>query len=85
MSKKNILNKKIISLLVIGAVALVGYFFQPDLNIRQGSRKQLNQVSSVTDNHDYDNILVTRVVDGDTLKLENGKYLRLLGDRKSVV
>ncbi|MDD5668637.1 MAG: thermonuclease family protein [Candidatus Omnitrophica bacterium] len=29
--------------------------------------------------YDYANILVTRVVDGDTLKLENGERVRLIG------
>ncbi len=29
--------------------------------------------------YDYSDILVTRVVDGDTLKLENGERLRLIG------
>jgi len=29
--------------------------------------------------HDYENILVTRVVDGDTLKLETGERVRLIG------
>lgn len=30
-------------------------------------------------NYDYNNILVSRVVDGDTLKLENGERVRLIG------
>ncbi len=30
-------------------------------------------------NYDYSNILVTRAVDGDTLKLENGERVRLIG------
>jgi micrococcal nuclease len=30
-------------------------------------------------NYDYANILVTRAVDGDTLKLENGERVRLIG------
>jgi micrococcal nuclease len=29
--------------------------------------------------YDYDDILVTRAVDGDTLKLENGERVRLIG------
>ncbi len=29
--------------------------------------------------HDYENILVTRAVDGDTLKLETGERVRLIG------
>jgi micrococcal nuclease len=29
--------------------------------------------------HNYDDILVARVVDGDTLKLENGERVRLIG------
>ncbi len=29
--------------------------------------------------HDYNDILVTRVIDGDTLKLESGERVRLIG------
>jgi len=63
-------KKTIIFSLLLGLLALTGYF----LSGNSGARSSL-----VSDNYDYSDILVTRVVDGDTLKLENGKYLRLLG------
>ncbi|MDD5506270.1 MAG: thermonuclease family protein [Candidatus Omnitrophica bacterium] len=70
MRKTKPRKKTIIFSLALGLLALTGYFFSGN----PGQRLPL-----VSDNHDYSNILVTRVVDGDTLMLENGQYLRLLG------
>ncbi|MDD5409194.1 MAG: thermonuclease family protein [Candidatus Omnitrophica bacterium] len=74
--KKNIIqNKKIILSLLLGFLVLAGYLFSNNSGLRFTPKEHI----SAGDNSDYGNILVTRVVDGDTLKLENGKYLRLIG------
>ena len=79
MSRKNIQNKKLILLLASGVLALAGYLFSGVSNPHLGSKKGFKWPFSVGDNYDYNNVLVKRVVDGDTLKLENGEYVRLLG------
>jgi len=72
-------KKKIFFPLALGLLALMGYFFSGNLGLRFNSHEGLRQQAAVANNYDYSSILVSRVVDGDTLKLENGKYLRLLG------
>lgn len=79
MRKTKTLQKKLIFSLVLGLLALAGYFFGDNLRPRFNPKESSSQSVTVDNNYDYSNILVTRVVDGDTLKLENGKYLRLLG------
>jgi len=76
MSTKKMQNKKTISLLILGVLALTGYLFRgPHLESKKGFKWPF----SVGDNYDYNNVLVKRVVDGDTLLLENRRYVRLLG------
>jgi len=79
MRKTKTLQKKLIFSLVLGLLALAGYFFGDNLRPRFNPKESSVQSAAVDNNYDYSNILVTRVVDGDTLKLENGEYLRLLG------
>ncbi|MDD5281800.1 MAG: thermonuclease family protein [Candidatus Omnitrophica bacterium] len=79
MSRKKTRNKKFVFLLVSGVLVLAGYFFANFLNPCMDSKKESNRFSLIGSNYDYSNILVKRVVDGDTLKLENGEYVRLLG------
>ena len=69
-------NKVAIFLLVLGVLALVGYLFSGS---HLESKKGFKWFFSVGDNYDYSNVLVKRVVDGDTLLLENKRYVRLLG------
>jgi len=79
MNRNKTLNKKIILLLVSGVLVLTGYLFKDVLNPRLDSKKEVNWSSSAGGNYDYNDILVKRVVDGDTLLLENREYVRLLG------
>ena len=79
MSRNKTLDKKIILLLVSGVLILTGYLFKDVLNLRLDSRKEVNWSSSAGGNYDYNDILVKRVVDGDTLFLESREYVRLLG------
>lgn len=70
---------KAIIILLIGLLALTGYFISGNLNhqpdFKAGASRQVWLDKNSTDN----NILVTRVVDGDTLVLEDGKRVRLIG------
>jgi len=60
------LGKKTIILLSLALIlAAAGYLYSGQIAIGR--------------NYDYSNILVTRAVDGDTLKLENGERVRLIG------
>ncbi len=79
MRKTKTFQKKLIFSLVLGLLVLAGYFFGDNLRPRFNPREGFSRSVPVDNNYDYNNILVTRVVDGDTLKLENGEYLRLLG------
>lgn len=72
-------SKKIISLLVLGVLALAGYLFSGDLDPRYHSKEEVKWEIPFGKNYDYSNILVTRVVDGDTLVLENNERVRLIG------
>lgn len=77
--KNKTLQKTAIFLLLIGLLILVGYFLNNNLGLRYNPKEVHRQYVSVNDNYDYNNILVIRAVDGDTLFLENRKYVRLLG------
>jgi micrococcal nuclease len=79
MNRNKTLNKKIILLLVSGVLVLTGYLFKDVLNPRLDSKKEVNGSFSASGNYDYNDILVKRVVDGDTLLLESREYVRLLG------
>ncbi|MDD5561051.1 MAG: thermonuclease family protein [Candidatus Omnitrophica bacterium] len=79
MRKTKSRQKKIILSFLLGLLALTGYFFGDNLGLPFKHKEGFRGYVSSGDNDDYGNPLVTRVVDGDTLKLENGKFLRLLG------
>ncbi len=46
---------------------------------REGGRAGLESEASSGKQYSYDDITVTRVIDGDTVQLENGERVRLLG------
>jgi micrococcal nuclease len=70
---------KIIILLLIGLLALTGYLFSGDLDPRYHSKEEVKWQIPFGKSYDYTNILVSRVVDGDTLVLENKERVRLIG------
>jgi len=70
---------KVIVLLLIGLLALTGYLFSGDLDPRYHSKEEVKWTIPWGRSYDYSNILVTRVVDGDTLVLENNERVRLIG------
>jgi len=70
---------KVIILLLIGLLAFTGYLFSGDLDPRFHAKEEVKWKISFGRNYDYSNILVTRVVDGDTLVLENNERVRLIG------
>ncbi len=78
MKKKKIHQKTLITSSIIALLALAGYILSGNPDARLDSRKTSGREASGA-GYNYNNILVTRVVDGDTLKLEDGKYVRLLG------
>ncbi|MDD5128799.1 MAG: thermonuclease family protein [Candidatus Omnitrophica bacterium] len=79
MRKNKVPQKKIIFSLVLGLLVLTGYIFSGNSGARFNPKRSFSQDIPASHNYDYDNILVARVVDGDTLKLESGEYVRLLG------
>jgi micrococcal nuclease len=79
MRKSRSSQKKLIFSLVLGLAALTGYVFKDNLGLGLNSKEGFIQYTPASNSPDYNSILVTRVVDGDTLMMENGKYLRLLG------
>jgi micrococcal nuclease len=70
---------KVIILLLAGLLALTGYLFSGDLDPRFHSKEEVKWTIPFGKSYDYTNILVTRVVDGDTLVLENNERVRLIG------
>lgn len=70
-------QKKFVVLFLVGLAALIGYILKNNPMQPAGGENYVAQTSA--GGHDYNNILVTRVVDGDTLMLESREYLRLLG------
>jgi len=70
---------KIIILLFIGLLGLTGYLFSGDLDPRFHSKEEVRWKIPFGKSYDYANILVSRVVDGDTLVLENNERVRLIG------
>ena len=73
------MNKKTTLLLIAGVLALTGYLFGGDLDPRYHSKEEVRWQIPFGRSFDYSNILVTRVVDGDTLLLENNERVRLIG------
>jgi len=70
---------KVIILLLLGLLALTGYLFSGDLDPRFHSKEEVKWQIPFGRSFNYDDILVTRVVDGDTLVLENNERVRLIG------
>jgi micrococcal nuclease len=70
---------RIIVLLLIGLLLLAGYLFCSDLDPRYHSKEEVRWQIPLGRSYDYSNVLVTRVVDGDTLVLENNERVRLIG------
>ena len=79
MRKTKTLKKKLIFSLILGLLALAGYSLKDSVGPNLNSRAGFIQQSSASGGYDYNSILVTRVVDGDTLLLEGRQYVRLLG------
>jgi micrococcal nuclease len=72
------LKKKDIGLIVLAVLALI-YLTTGKLTPLSQSRKEPGVRSILVKNYDYSNVLIKRVVDGDTLVLENGQKVRLIG------
>ncbi|MDD5465776.1 MAG: thermonuclease family protein [Candidatus Omnitrophica bacterium] len=70
---------KVIIFLLIGLLALTGYLFCSDLDPAFHSKEELRWKIPFGRNFNYDDILVTRAIDGDTLVLENNEKVRLIG------
>ena len=73
------MNKKTISFIIIGVFILTGYLFAGDLDPRFHSKEEVKWQIPFGRSFDYNNILVVRAVDGDTLVLENKERVRLIG------
>jgi len=73
------MNKKTILLLITGVLALTGYLFSGDWDPRFHSKEEVKWQIPFGRSFDYNDILVTRAVDGDTLVLENNERVRLIG------
>jgi len=73
------MNKRTILLLMSGVLVLTGYLFGGDLDPRYHSQEEVKWQIPFARSFDYNNILVTRAVDGDTLVLENNERVRLIG------
>ena len=73
------MKKKVIWFLLSGLLVLSGYLFAGDLDPRFHSKEDVKWGFSFGKSYDYNDVLVTRVVDGDTLVLENNERVRLIG------
>ncbi len=71
--------KKVIFLIAILFTVFWFCFAGESLNKIQTSGDGVFTVPFGNSSYDYNNILVTRVVDGDTLQLESGEKVRLIG------
>ena len=73
------MKKRNLWLLLLGILLLSGYLFADDLDPRFHSREEVAWKIPFGRSFNYDNIMVTRVVDGDTLVLANNERVRLIG------
>ena len=73
------MKKKVIWFLLSGLLVLSGYLFAGDLDPRFHSKEDVKWGFSFGKSYDYNDVLVTRAVDGDTLVLENNERVRLIG------
>lgn len=72
--------KRIIFLSFLAFVlAGASHLYSDDLDPRFHSREEVKWQIPFGRDYDYSNVLVTRVVDGDTLLLENNERVRLIG------
>jgi micrococcal nuclease len=71
-------SKKIILGLVAALALLVSYSYKQELG-KVVSRGGGKFSFPFTKGYNYDDILITRAVDGDTLQLQNGERVRLIG------
>ena len=70
---------KAILILAAGILIFGGYLYAADLEPRSYAQEDLRLSIPIGKAHNYTNILVKRAVDGDTLLLENGERVRLIG------
>jgi micrococcal nuclease len=74
------MKKRVFWLLFLGLFALTARLFSNDLDPRVRPRGGVKLIKiPFGSSYDYSNALVTRVVDGDTLVLENNERVRLTG------
>ena len=74
------MGKKIILFSFLALIpAVAGYLYSADLDPRFHSREDVKWQIPFGRSYDYNDILVTRAVDGDTLVLENKERVRLIG------
>jgi len=73
------MKKVILGLLLLVLLSLSGYLLANDLEPRFHSKEDVKWKIPFGRSYDYNNILVTRAVDGDTLVLENNERVRLIG------
>lgn len=71
--------KKTIFISLTVVLALTGQLFAEDLDPNFHSQEEVKWQIPFGKSFDYNNILVTRAVDGDTLVLENNERVRLIG------
>lgn len=70
---------KLVLFFIIGILAFGIYLYAGDLDPSFHSREEIKFKIPVGRSFDYANIIVKRVVDGDTLLLANGERVRLIG------
>ena len=73
------INQRAILLIISGILVLTGYLFGGGLDRRFHSPQEAKGQAAFGRSFDYNNILVIRAVDGDTLVLENNERVRLIG------
>jgi len=73
------MKKRIFGLLLLGLLISAGSLFSDDLDPRFHSREEVKWEIPFGKSYNYAHILVTRVVDGDTLLLESNERVRLIG------
>jgi micrococcal nuclease len=72
-------NLLFVSIFVLGVFLYPGFLHAGDLDPKYHSKEEFSLKIPFGRNYNYTNILVKRVVDGDTLLLESGERVRLIG------
>ena len=70
---------RVILFLIAAILFSIGLSYSGDWDNQYHSKEEIKFKIPVGRSYDYTNILVKRVVDGDTLLLENGERVRLIG------